>query len=402
MRLPLQLAKRYLLGKKSTNAINLITGISIFGLTIGTAALIIILSVFNGFEGLLSGLFNAFNPDLEISPKAGKTLPINPDFTAALDTLPGVEAYAICIEDLAMYQYEDIQEIGILKGVDKHYKAVTSLDSSLLYGIFSMENDGVQQGVIGSGLRNKLGMSIYQSFAPLTIFTVLKQAKSGREFNRQDVYPAGVFSVQSDKDYQYMLVDYALASQLFEKPNAFSTIELKLSPDADISSIQQYISTNYADYAVKTRYEQDAAFLKILQIEKWIAFLIVCITMILIAFNLIGSLWMIVLEKQKDIAVLRAMGYTEQSVFWTILVTGVLMTLIGLVLGIGIAILVYGLQKTVGIVTIPEGFMISNYPIEMRLTDLLIVSLTVLGIGSLGSLLPAMRAQRIEANVRAE
>ena len=399
MRLPFQLARRYLFGKKSTNAINLISGISIFGLTIGTAALIIILSVFNGFESLLSGVFNAFNPDIEVTPKVGKAMPVDTLFLQSLAEQDGVIDYSVCIEDLALFQYEDIQEIGKLKGVDKHYTSVTSLDTCLLYGNFQYERSGVQKGIIGTGLRNKLGMQINQSLNPLTVFTILKKPRAGREFNKQAMYPAGVFSVQSDVDYEYMIGSYAMASRLFEKPNQFTSIEVKLSEGVDENKITEQLRQAYPEYVFKTRYEQDEAFLKILNIEKWIAFLIVSLTMILIAFNLVGSLWMIILEKKKDFSVLKAMGFTKQQIFNTVLLKGMLMCCLGIGFGFLIALGFTAIQKSMGVISIPDSFMIPNYPIQLRIGDFVIVLFTVLFVGFLGSLLPARRASQITANV---
>jgi len=402
MRLPFQLARRYLFGKKSTNAINIISGITIFGLTIGTAALVIILSVFNGFEGLLSGLFNAFNPDLELSPKVGKTMPIDASLMAALDGFEEVEVYALCIEDLALFQYDDIQEIGTLKGVDENYTAVTGLDTTLLYGSFTLEKGGIQRGVIGSGMRGKLGIQINQSLQPLSVFTPLQKPKPGREFNRQEIYPTGVFSIQSDNDYQYVISSYGMASRLFEKSNEWSTLEIKVRDGGNIDQVKQQIVDYSPDIVVKTRYEQDEAYLNLLRIEKWIAFLIVSFTLILIAFNLIASLWMIVLEKKQDFATLRAMGYTRQQVFKTVMYSGLLMSGLGIILGFVLSIGFYIVQKRLGLLGMAEGFIVPSYPIELRASDLLIVIVTVMGIGFVGSLLPARRASNISPNVRLE
>ncbi len=402
MHLPFQLARRYLFGKKSTNAINIISGITIFGLTIGTAALVIILSVFNGFEGLLSGLFNAFNPDLELSPTVGKTMPIDESLMTTLDSIPDIEVYALCIEDLALFQYDDIQEIGTLKGVDENYTAVTGLDTTLLYGTFTLERGGIQRGVIGSGMRGKLGIQINQSLQPLTVFTPLQKPKPGREFNRQELYPTGVFSIQSDNDYQYVLGSYGMASRLFEKPGEWSTLEIKITEEGDIDQVKHYLLDNYPHINVKTRYEQDEAYLNLLRIEKWIAFLIVSFTLILIAFNLIASLWMIVLEKKQDFATLRAMGYTRKHIFQTVLYSGLLMSGLGIILGFALSIGFYIIQKRLGILDMAEGFIVPSYPIELRASDLLIVIITVMGIGLVGSLLPARRASNISPNVRLE
>lgn len=402
MRLPNQLASRYLLGKKSTNAINIISGITIFGLTIGTAALIIILSVFNGFEGLLSGLFNAFNPDLEITPRIGKSMKITDDLQQILDEEPDIGTYAFCLEDLALFQYDDIQEIGILKGVDENYSNVTSIDTTLLYGKFLMEKGGVQRGIIGSTLRGKLGIQINQSLQPLTVYTPLKKAKAGKEFNKQEMYPSGVFSIQSDGDHQYVISSYGMASRLFEKPGEWSSIEIKVKNDDQVNLIQNRLQSKLAGVTIKNRYEQDESYLKLLRIEKWIAFLIVGFTLLLIAFNLTASLWMIVLEKKNDFATLISLGFEKRHIRQTVITIGLLMSTIGLLLGITIAVGFYIIQKKLGLLAMSDSFIVPSYPIELRFSDILIVTFTVLSIGFFGSLLPAKRASNITSNVRME
>ena len=402
MRLPLQLARRYLLGKKSTNAINIISGITIFGLTIGTAALIIILSVFNGFEGLLSGLFNPFNPDLEIKPRTGKSMMISDELRDILQNNEGIDHYSICIEDLALFQYDDIQEIGILKGVDNNYSAVTSIDTTLLYGRYTLEKNGIQKGLIGSTLRAKLGIQINQSLLPLTVYTPLKKPKAGREFNRQEMYPSGVVSIQSDSDHQYVIGSYGMAARLFEKPGEWSSIEIKVNDDDNADQVQSELAKALPNLTIKNRYEQDESYLKLLRIEKWIAFLIVGFTLLLIAFNLVASLWMIVLEKKNDFATLAAMGFEKRQVSKTVILTGMLMSALGLFFGFVIAISFFILQKKLGLLTMSETFIVPSYPIEMRFSDFIIVALTVLSIGFFGSLLPARRASSITADVRLE
>ncbi len=399
MYLPLKLARRYLFGKKSTNAINLISGISIFGLTVGSAALVIILSVFNGFESLLSGLYNPFYADIQVTPQAGKTLDIDSTLVQELKVDERILGHSICIEDLALFQYESVQEVGILKGVDKQFKNVTRLDTALLYGDFQLSRNGIITGVIGSGLRNKLALQINQSLTPLSTFTILKKPKQGREYNQQAIYPAGVFSTDSEADYTYLISEYATASRLFEKPGQFSSIELNVSEDSNPDQIKVDYEAKYPELAFKTRYEQDEIFLRILNIEKWIAFLIASLTLVLIAFNLVGSLWMIVLEKQKDYAILKSIGYQKKQIFLTVLLKGLLMCTVGLILGFSFALLFAMAQQSIGFISIPDGLMISSYPIKLRISDFIIVAITVYLIGALGSSLPALRASRISANV---
>lgn len=398
MKLTFDIAKRYLIGKKSTNAINVITGISIFGISIGTAALILILSVFNGFEGLLSGLFNAFNPDLLISPKQGKTIAVDEAWLEKMQALEYVKAISKTLEEVTLFEYDDVQEIGMLKGVDEHYATVTGFDTLILTGRFALKNGNIDQGVIGTGMRNKLGISIHNSLSPITVYspTRKKTFAAAGDFSIRDVYPKGVFAVQSDDDKEYMITNLELAQHLFQRNGFISAYEIKLVDGTKAESAKEQIQTMLPEgLMIKTRLEQDAAFIKIMRIEKWIAFLIVSLTMMLIAFNLIGSLWMIVLEKKSDIATLKAMGYTKRQVFSLFLMEGMLITGIGILIGILLALLLYFLQSQFGLITVPDGFLIDAYPIRLRLLDFGIVLLTVSLIGVIASYLPAIRASKL-------
>ncbi len=405
MKLHFEIAKRYLLGKKSTNAINLITGIAVFGISIGTAALILILSVFNGFEGLLSELFNAFNPDILVVPKDGKSIKVDEQWLAETKQLGFVDAVSLSIEEVSLFEYDNIQEIGMLKGVDDQYPKVTGFDTLLLSGNFNLRNGSIDYGLLGSGLRNKLGVSVHNSLSPLTVYSPTRKKSFGnaKDFTIRDIYPKGVFTVQSDNDYQYVITHIDAARRLFQKPNECSSYEIKLngelSPDDAKEALQDKLP---ADLMVQTRLDQDAAFIKIMRIEKWIAFLIVSLTMLLIAFNLVGCLWMIVLDKKGDIATLKALGFNKKDVFGVFLLEGILITIIGMMVGVALALILYFLQSYFGLISVPEGFLIDAYPIELHWFDFLVVLLTVIFIGTIAAYLPAWRATKFGSIVRAD
>lgn len=402
MRLSFEIAKRYLFGKKSTNAINLITGISIFGITIGTAALILILSVFNGFEGLLGNIFNAFNPDLLIKPIEGKTVPIDDKWLAELRSSDFVDHVSVTIEEVALFEYNDVQEFGILKGVDSYYPSVTGIDTLLVSGSFQLRGGEINYGLIAADLRNKLGVSIHNSLSPITVYSPTRKKSFGNnaDFTFKDIHPRGVFAIQSDNDYQYILTNIKAASELFQKEGQISAYEVKLKPTTDVETFKDLVATTLPkNLSIKTRYEQDAAFLNIMRIEKWVSYLIVSLTMLLIAFNLIGCLWMIVLEKKGDIATLKAMGYTKRNIFFVFLNVGLLICIVGMFIGIALALSLYFLQTYFGLISVPEGFLIDAYPIELKLFDIIVVITTVLGIGLLASFLPAQRSSKIAKNV---
>jgi lipoprotein-releasing system permease protein len=224
-----------------------------------------------------------------------------------------------------------------------------------------------------------------------------------RPFIKKYIYPAGTFVIQQDFDNQYILSSLDFARKLLNVTNQVSALELRMDPDKDPAQILSGIEAVMGDdFIIKDRYHQDEAFLKLMNIEKWLSYAILALTMILVAFNMIGSLWMIVLDKKKDIAILKSMGATNKTVRRIFLNQGLLLCSVGMVFGFVIAILLYLLQITYGVVPIPQGVVVNAYPVSMRFNDFVVVTITVLSIGLLASVLPALKASRISALVREE
>ena len=404
MHLPLYIAKRYLFSKKSTNAINIISYISIFGLSIGTAALVLVLSVFNGFEDLLSGLFSNFNPDIKIEVARGKSFEPNQDDIKQIESLDNVYAISQTLEEVAIFKYKGSQDFGSIKGVDENFIKVTAMDTTLREGRFVLHRDSIDYAILGAGMRNKLSVNIEDEFSSLTVYTAKKRKRTsivpGSSLNKKSIYPAGIFAIHQDVNNQYILSSLEFAQSLLGT-NKVSSYEVKVKDQAELDETVAAIEAIMGDtYTVKNRFRQDEAFLKIMNVEKWISFAIVSLTLLLVAFNLIGALWMIVLEKKKDIAILKSMGAQDKSIRNIFLWEGILLCIIGMMSGFFIAIVLYIAQTTVGIVPIPEGFIVDNYPISMRFSDFLAVGITVLIIGLLASIPPALRAQRVPEMVR--
>lgn len=402
MKLIFQIAFRYLLGKKSTHAIHIITWISMIGMALGTASLILILSVFNGFEGLLSGMLSHFNPDVKVTLVRGKYQSVDSLDVDALKSIPGIAQVSFSLEETCFFSNKESQEVGIIKGVDEAYVGVTGLDTAMVSGQLKSGQEAVF-AVMGSGMHTKLSINPYDPFALINAYMPSRDGGGPLDmpFTSLPFYVSGTFSVGSEVDMQYVVVDIASVNRLLGLENHFSAIELRLQ---DGASEKEVISAVMAllgpEYAVQNRYQQDESFLKIMQIEKWISYLIACLTMCIIAFNLIGSLWMIVLDKRKDIAILQSIGFTRADVKKLFLSLGLLISAIGLVFGFLIAVIFYLLQKNYGIIGIPQGFLIDAYPVEMRIADFMIVTVTVLCIGYVASLLPSMRAARVSPYLR--
>ena len=403
MNLPLNIAKRYLFAKKSTNAINIISGISVFGISVGTAALILVLSVFNGFEDLITGLFSNFNPDVKVIPAKGKTFRADSLQIASLTELRGIEYVSQSLEEIAFFEYKGTQDFGMLKGVDQYYHAVTRIDSTVREGVYRFKDGSRQLAVFGVGMRNNLGINIDDYLATVSVYMPKRKnvSSTSKPFKKRLIYPVGTFIIQQDFDNKYVLCDLDFARDLLGFKNGeVSSLEIKLRPlppSGTVAAIQQIMGP---EFIIKDRYQQDEAFLKLMNIEKWMSYAILSLTLILVAFNMIGALWMIVLDKKKDIAILRAMGAHQQTIRRIFLTEGLLLSFLGMSIGFILALSLYYTQKFFGIVPIPPGFVVDAYPISIRLFDFIVVAFTVIGIGLLASIPAALRAAQVSAMIR--
>jgi len=405
MNFPLKVARRYLFAKKSTNAINIITSISVLGITIGTAALILVLSVFNGFEDLILSLFSNFNPDVKVTPAQGKTFDIDSIALEDIRQLEGVATASLTLEEVAFFEYKKNQDFGIIKGVDSLFADVSGIDSTLRGGQYQLSDRSKKLAVMGVGMRNKLGADVEDMFSPIGVY-MPKQERVGplqQPFRKQFVYPAGTFVIQQDFDNQYIITSLDFVQELTNLPNHASALEIRLQPNVNTRQTLQAIRATLGEgFVVKDRYEQDAAFLKLMNIEKWMSFAILSLTLLLVAFNMVGSLWMIVLEKKKDIAILKSMGAQDHTIRNIFLNEGLLLCLLGMGIGFVLALGFFSIQKAYGIIPIPAGFVVDAYPMSIRWIDFVAVAVVVVGIGWLAALAPAMRAMRVPAMVREE
>ncbi len=406
MHFSLLIARRYLFAKRSTNAINIITGISVLGVSIGTAALILVLSVFNGFEDLLTGLFGHFNPEVKVTPAKGKTFPADSLLLVRLRALPGVLYVSETLEEIAFFEYDGSQDFGSLKGVDSLFARINGIDSTLREGEYVLQKDDRNCAVLGAGMRNKLSVNVNNPISTLTIYMPTEQSGGAlsKPFKTRLVYPTGTFAIQQEFDNQYILTNLDFVRELLDaSPGTVSALEFKCRPGADVRAVKADIAGVLGpDFVVKDQYQQNEAFFKVMQLEKWMGFAITSLMLVLMAFNTIGALWMIVLDKQKDISILKSLGATDHTVRAIFLLEGLLLTLFGMALGFLLALGLYFAQKQYGLISIPQGFLVESYPIAMRVRDFLPVAGTVLGIGLLASLPPALRAERVPAFLREE
>ncbi len=401
MPLPVKIALRYLFGPKSSNVINLITALSILGLTIGTAAILLVLSVFNGLEVTLLKLFNPFNPDLKIEKKIGKTFELDSiRFQDALH-IQGVKAISRSLEEIALFQYQDQTVVAYVKGVDGNFTDVSDLPERLIAGKFKLKDSHAFYAVAGLGIANKLGLNIKNKFLPITVYSPREQRGIGigRPVKEEAIYPSGVFSIQQEFDNKYVVTDLELVQDLLNEAGRASSLEIKTDSLADIHEVQAALKALYGDaYTVKDQYQQEAEFFRLMNIEKWIGFLILIFVAGLIAFNMVGAMWMIVLDKKKDIGILRAMGMRRKQIGHIYLWLGGMISGISFIAGLIIALGLYGGQKYFGWVKVPESFVMQTYPVEMRFSDIVLTFIIITAIGILASIPAMRRARQIDFN----
>lgn len=402
MNLSFFIAKRYLISKKSHNIINIISGISVVGISIGTLALIVILSVFNGFESLVESLFNTFNPDILITPKEGKTFSESNFPEDSIKKIPGVIYFTEVVEENALIKKDQKQHIIRIKGVSEDFMQMSRLDSMIIDGEFELKLEEKNYAVVGAGVAYFLGYNFTEFSDPLTIFVPRKTSSSGlnfaNAFNSKLIHASGVFSVQQDFDVKYVIVPIDFARDLLEYKNELTAIELGLDENSDIVKIQRDIQKLLGDkFSVKNRFQQQELLYKIMRSEKWAIFLILSFILIIATFNVIGSLSMLILDKKKDIAVLNALGANNQLIKRIFLIEGLLISFIGAFIGLSLGALICWLQQEFGLISLGSGdgtFIINSYPVEMKISDFIYVFITVFVIGFAAAWLPVKQISK--------
>ena len=398
MNLPIFIAKRYFFSKKSQRAINIISIISVVAIVIGTGALIIVLSAFNGFEKLVVSLYNSFDPDLRITLNEGKMFDANVIPIESLKKMNGVLAVTSVLEESALVKYLDKQDIVTVKGVSDEFQYTSAVDSMIIEGEYLLRRGETDFAIVGGAIAYKLRMNTGDFINRLEIFVPRKSAFSYTNpedaFNRKYVSPSGVFAVQQEFDAKYILVPLRLAQELLESTSHLSSLELALQPGTNVESIKQQLKNTLGEkFIVKDRYEQHELINKIMKSERWAVFLILAFILLIATFNVIGSLTMLIIEKQQDIAILHGMGADVNLIRKIFLVEGLYITFIGATTGLLLGGLVCFLQQQFGFIKLSGSgsFVIDAYPIHVLPMDFLYVFITVFGIGLLAAWYPAKK-----------
>lgn len=394
MNLPFFIAGRYLVSKKTRNVINLISGVSMAGITIGTMALIIVLSVFNGLESLIKSLFNAFDPDLRITLVEGKTFEAGLPELTAVKNHPSVAVFSEIMEENALINYRERQAIVTMRGVSDNYDQLTGIDSLIVEGSFTLQDAGIPTGVIGYDLASQLAVGL-NFFDPMFLY-VPRHSKGmtlnpADAFSKDYVLPRGIFSVQQEYDSKYILVPIAFARELLEAENKVTSADIRVQKGLKPEQVKEELSAMLGDrYQVKTRNEQHEAFYKVMASEKWAIFLILGFILVIASFNTISSLTLLVLEKKKDMHILQAMGALPGLIRRIFLFEGMLITGIGVTAGLLLGLLICWIQINFGIIRFPSdgSFIVEVYPLVVQAIDILWVGLMVGGIGWIASVIP--------------
>ena len=371
--------------------VHLISYISMLGVTVGTAALIIVLSVFNGFENLVLSLYNSFDPAIKITAVEGKVF--QPNEVSSILTERNL-LFSEVLEEKVLLKYEEKEYIATLKGVDANYKKLNRVDSMLVVGDYFEGYESYNTAIVGQGVAYYLSMGVGDMMNPLHVFVPKRSnkhlLKTENAFSQSRLFPVGIFGIQADFDATYVITSLDYLRELLERKDEVSAFEVHCTDD-EMEKLQEELQAILGDeYQVQHRYQQHAFLHQILNSEKLAVFLILTLILIIASFNIIGSLSMLMIDKKKDIQILSHLGATKrdlQKVFW---LEGLLTTTIGALAGLLLGLGVCWAQLEWGLLQMGEGsFVVNHYPVAIQLMDVIQILMTVLVIGALASWIPA-------------
>lgn len=405
MSFPIYIASRYLLSKKSHHAINIISGVSVCGVAIATAALVCILSVFNGFQDMVADLFTAFDPELKVVPAKGKFVPADADGLDKLKACKDVKVYSETLEDHALLMINNRQTMVTIKGVQDNFQQLADIDDLLIGGgTFDLGVDVLDYGILGANLLLQLGLPTDFS-TPIQVYAPRKGERISmtdptESLNHDELYSPGVgFMVKQKKyDSNYVITNIAFARRLFEKQGYVSAIELRLNDGTDISAVKKKIQDMLGEnFKVLDRYEQQADTFKIMQVEKLISYIFLTFILMIACFNIIGSLSMLIIDKRQDAVTLRSLGANDKQISDIFMMDGRMICLAGAVLGIVIGLTLCLLQQQCGLVRFGSSagsYIIDAYPVSVHVLDVVIVFATVVVVGFLSVWYPVRRLSK--------
>jgi lipoprotein-releasing system permease protein len=394
MNFPFYIARRYLFAKKSHNIINIISGISVIGMATGVMALVVILSVFNGFDKLIRNMMSAFDADLKIELVEGKTFSDTLVELQKLRKLESVAVYSEVLEENALFKYRGKQHIGVMKGVSRNYAEQTGIDSMITAGTFQLWRGSQPLAIMGQGVAYYLNANL-EHFDPLEIF-LPKRGKqhsitSASAFSSKLIMPSGIFAIEQEFDTQYIIVPIDFSRNLLNYKNEVTAVELKIAKGYNAKRAQQEVQeTVGSKFKVLNRYQQNESLYKTMKTEKVAIALILALILVIASFNIIGSLSMLIIDKRKDVETLRSLGADNTLIQKIFMAEGLLISLAGTVIGtvLGLAIcyiqIIFEPVKLRGI----GAFIIDAYPVDIQFLDILLILSLVIALGYLAARFP--------------
>ncbi len=391
-------AWRYFKAKKSTNAINIISWVSVSAIILGTASLIVVLSVFNGLEDLVRSLYSSFYTDLKISPASGKFITVADSTLARLKKIDGVIGYTLTLEDQALLQYNSNLQPVMLKGVDTNYKNINGLSKNIFKGEYLLGSAAQPAAVLGAGIEYMLDFESDRAILPMTVnlfrYGAVNPADPASAVRSEPLISSGAFKIQEDFDSHYVITNLGFMQRVLGlDSNQYGAVEVATRDGLVSKELRSKLQGLFGSgFLVRSRDEQNQTLFGTMKMEKWVIYIILTLILIVAAFNIVGALTMLVLEKKKDIQVLKAMGADNRFIQQIFLNEGILLGILGGGIGFGLAVLLCWMQVNFKLVPLQGNFLIDYYPVKLIPGDFILVGSTILIVVLLASWLPARKA----------
>lgn len=394
MNLQFFIARRYLFSRKSHNAINIVTAISVACVAVVTAALVIILSAMNGLSGLVESLYNTFHADIRITPAKGKVFTLSAEQVSTIRKIPGIAWYTEIVDENVLVEHENQQLIVTMRGVSDDYAKYTRFDTTVRQGHYDLHPHNQTGAIAGQEIGSRLNLG---EMSPVNLYVPRRDRNLSVDlmhmdeepFNRDIAFVSGLYAVSSDFDGKYIILPVDQVRKLMDYTRECTSAEMGVQPGTDTKEVIEKIKNTLGpEFVVQNRFEQNEVLFKTLQSEKAWTFIILLFVLFIATFNTLGSLTLLIIEKKKDIGVLWAMGASRASIRRIFLTEGMLISFTGTVIGLGIGLLVCFLQKQFGLVSFSEGFVVDTYPVDVKITDLGMIIAAVTAIGLLAAWYP--------------
>jgi lipoprotein-releasing system permease protein len=400
MNFPLFIARRYFFSKKKKSFINIISVLSMIGVAVSTAALIIVLSVFNGLEGLLRSLYTSFDPQLKIEAAKGKSFEVSEELITRIKSVNGIDIVTQVIEDYAYVRYRDADMVAIIRGVDDNFIDQKRLDGRIIHGELKLKKDSIPFAIIGAGVRNTLSVAVEEDMYALQMFYI-KNVKSGitnnaNLYSRKAIRPTAVFSIEKNYDENYIFLPLSFAKELLDYGNKRTSLEVKTKDEVNPHIVKKALIEILGDqFNVLTNEEQHKDLYRLLKVEKLFTFLALSMLIIVGSINIFFSLMMLAIDKKKDVTLLIAMGATSGLIKRIFLSEGALISFVGAGIGLLLGGAICFMQDQFGLVSMGmENAIVASYPIEIRLTDFIYTAAMIVVVTFTVSYYPAYKASR--------